>query len=267
MQTMCPTRILEKFARNEKHTVIGHRIKVDIFDDLMLRWKKEHFERFENSPFGHFLKIQRLKVQPQLLRNLLQAETENNRDDLFIFRLNDNLLHFGKRKFCVVTGLRFDKKNNFYSDFKAPNKLMSKYYSGIEKMKRSDFYTDFAVTENFLKKMICMKLSQFKDIVFTDEEMVKYNLLAIHQDSFVHQEQDNFVHTDVDDKKNSSSNVKDEQIFDMKNELANVRAEMLKFQKKLLASPVSAPAFVPFIFVPKSLTLAMYCRIIDPDPD
>ncbi|KAF3616029.1 hypothetical protein FXO38_34790 [Capsicum annuum] len=100
---------------------------------------------------------------------------------------------------------------------------MSKYYPGIEKMKRSDFYTDFAMTENFLKKMICMKLYQFKDIVFTDEEMVKYNLLAIHQDSFVHQEQDNFVHTDVDDKKNSSSNEKDEQIFDMKNELANVK--------------------------------------------
>ncbi|PHT31652.1 hypothetical protein CQW23_27989 [Capsicum baccatum] len=60
---------------------------------------------------------------------------------------------------------------------------------------------------------------QFKDIGFTDEEMVKYNLFAIHQDSFVHQEQDNFVHPYVDNEKNSSSNVKDEQIFDMKNEL------------------------------------------------
>ncbi|KAM3341167.1 putative protein isoform X2 [Capsicum galapagoense] len=75
---------------------------------------------------------------------------------------------------------------------------------------------------------------QFKDIAFTDEEMIKYNLLAIHQDSFVHQEQDNFVHSYVDDEKNSSSNVKDKQIFDMKNEWANVRAEMLKFQKKVL---------------------------------
>ncbi|KAM3232814.1 hypothetical protein P3L10_018173 [Capsicum annuum] len=74
---------------------------------------------------------------------------------------------------------------------------------------------------------------QFKDIVFTDEEMVKYNLLAIHQDSF-HQEQDNFVHPDVDGTKNSSSNVKDEQIFNMKNELTNVRSEMLKFQEKVL---------------------------------
>ncbi|PHT77219.1 hypothetical protein T459_20741 [Capsicum annuum] len=78
--------------------------------------------------------MQQLKVQPQLLRNLLQAETENNRDDLFIFRLNGKLLHFGKREFCVVTGLRFDKKSDFYSDFKAPNKLMSKYYPGIEKV-------------------------------------------------------------------------------------------------------------------------------------
>ncbi|PHT77217.1 hypothetical protein T459_20739 [Capsicum annuum] len=52
--------------------------------------------------------------------------------------------------------------------------------------------------------------------------MVKYNLLAIHQDSFVQQEQDNFVHPDVDGEKISSSNVKDEQIFDMKNELANI---------------------------------------------
>ncbi|KAM3308139.1 putative protein isoform X2 [Capsicum chacoense] len=74
---------------------------------------------------------------------------------------------------------------------------------------------------------------QFKDIVFTDEEMVKYNLLAIHQDSF-YQEQDNFVHPDVDGTKNSSSNVKDEQILNMKNELTNVQAEMLKFQEKVL---------------------------------
>ncbi|PHT40039.1 hypothetical protein CQW23_18893 [Capsicum baccatum] len=66
-------------------------IKVDFFNDLMLRWKKEHFERF-------------------------------------------------------------DKKNDFYSDFKSPNKPMSKYYPDIEKVKRSDFYTDFAVTEFFFKK-------------------------------------------------------------------------------------------------------------------
>ncbi|PHU17378.1 hypothetical protein BC332_13073 [Capsicum chinense] len=183
---------------------------------------------------------------------MLQAETENNRDDLFIFRLNGNLLHFGKRKFCVVTGLRSDKKSIFFSDFKAPNKFMPKYYHGIEKVKRSDFYTDFAMTENFFKEDDLYEIGmlyfiirssedlifneylkttmfkrysneyQFKDIIFTDEEMVKYNLLAIHQDSFVQQEQNNFVHPDVDGEKNLSSNVKDEQIFDMKNELTNV---------------------------------------------
>ncbi|KAF3641705.1 hypothetical protein FXO37_22845 [Capsicum annuum] len=112
--------------------------------------------------------------------------------------------------------------------FKAPNMLMPKYYHGIEKVKRSDFYTNFAMTENFFKEDELYEI----DIVFTDEEMVKYNLLAIHQDSFVQQEQNNFVHPDVDGEKKLSSNVKDEQIFDMKNELTNVRAEMLKFQKR-----------------------------------
>ncbi|KAF3624821.1 putative Cytochrome, family 82, subfamily C, polypeptide 2 [Capsicum annuum] len=92
----------------------------------MLRWKKEHFERFENSLFEHFLKIQQLKIQPQLLRNLLQAETENNRDDLFIFRLNGNLLRFGKRKFCVVTGLRSTEDLIFNEYLKT---TMFKHYS------------------------------------------------------------------------------------------------------------------------------------------
>ncbi|KAF3636895.1 hypothetical protein FXO38_23955 [Capsicum annuum] len=121
--------------------------------------------------------MQQLKVQPQLLRNLLQAETENNRDDLFIFRLNGKLLHFGKREFCVVTGLRFDKKSDFYSDFKAPNKLMSKYYPGIEKVKRSDFYIDFAVTVNFFKEddlyEIGMVAKQFTEIKQYVVESVK----------------------------------------------------------------------------------------------
>ncbi|KAF3667744.1 hypothetical protein FXO38_08440 [Capsicum annuum] len=63
---------------------------------------------------------------------------------------------------------------------------------------------------------------QFKGIVFTNEKIVKDNLLAIHQDSFVQQDQDKFVHPDVDGGKHSSSNVRDEQIFDIKNELTNV---------------------------------------------
>ncbi|PHU13155.1 hypothetical protein BC332_20085 [Capsicum chinense] len=176
--------------------------------------------------------MQQLKVQPQLFRNLLQAETENNRDDFFIFRLNGKLLHFGKREFCVVTDLRFDKKSDFYSDFKAPNKLMSKYYPGIEKVKKSDFYIDFAVTVNFCKEDDLYEI----DIVFTDEEMVKYNLLAIHQDSFVQQEQDNFVHPDVDGEKISSSNVKAEQIFDMKNELANVDKQFTEIKQYVVES-------------------------------
>ncbi|KAF3619443.1 hypothetical protein FXO38_32932 [Capsicum annuum] len=112
--------------------------------------------------------------------------------------------------------------------FKAPNKLMPKYYHGIEKVKRSDFYTDFVMTENFFKEDDLYEI----DIVFTDEEMVKYNLLAIHQDSFAQQEQNNFVHPDVDGEKKLSSNVKDEQIFDMKNELTNVLDEMSNNQKK-----------------------------------
>ncbi|KAF3650193.1 hypothetical protein FXO37_18594 [Capsicum annuum] len=83
-------------------------IKIDVFDDLMLRWKKDHFESIKSSPnyFGICCKLRR-RITEMICSSL---------------------------------------------DFKASNKLMSKYYPGIEKVKRRDFYTDFDVTENFFKE-------------------------------------------------------------------------------------------------------------------
>lgn len=56
--------------------------------------------------------MQSVKVQPQLLRNLLYLKTDDDSDDIFIFRLNDKELHVDK-EFFIISGLKCGKKADF----------------------------------------------------------------------------------------------------------------------------------------------------------
>lgn len=87
---------------------------------------------------------------------------EHDKDDLFIFKLNDNFLHFGKRKLCVVSGLIFGKKFEFHSDIKNSNKLMSKYYPGIKKVRDMIFITE---SMNFFRKKDLYKINMVNFII------------------------------------------------------------------------------------------------------
>ncbi|KAF3662729.1 hypothetical protein FXO38_11009 [Capsicum annuum] len=99
----------------------------------------------------------------ELLRSLLLAKTKNNRDDLFIFNINGKDLHFGKRKFSVVSVLKCFKKSDFVFDPKVRNKLMDRYYPGMDKVMRFVFYDDF----DFVNKKIA----------FRDEDLYEIGLV------------------------------------------------------------------------------------------
>lgn len=88
----------------------------------------------------------------------MHAKTENDRDDLSIFQLNEKLLHFGKRKLYVVIDLTFEKKSEFYSHLKISNKLMPKYYPDMKKVNSSNFYTDFAESKKFFREKDLYKI-------------------------------------------------------------------------------------------------------------
>ncbi|KAM3221473.1 hypothetical protein P3L10_020743 [Capsicum annuum] len=91
-----------------------------------------------------------VKVQPQLLRNLLHVETDNDHDYMFVFSLNEKELHFVKREFAAVSGLKYGKKSNFFSDVEVPNKLTFYYFPSQTKVKRSEFYRKFDDKDIFM---------------------------------------------------------------------------------------------------------------------
>ncbi|KAF3629370.1 hypothetical protein FXO38_27711 [Capsicum annuum] len=244
----------------KQYTHWSSYIKVNVFDDLKQKWTTEHFKMFQKSPFCHFLNMYFLKIQPQLLCSLLLAEIDNDRDVLFIFNINDKELHFEKRKFSVVSGLKYFKKSDFVSDPKVKNKLMDRYYPGMNKVMRSVFYDDFVnkkITfrvEDFYEIRLVYLISRFLqselprtfikkadfdliesghylkydwgDIVFTNEEEVEFNLGAIHQDSLGHEHRNDLDH--------SVPSISEDTFTVLKNEIVNVRCDMSLFQEKVL---------------------------------
>ncbi|XP_059302198.1 uncharacterized protein LOC132054159 [Lycium ferocissimum] len=93
---------------------------------------------FRESPFGLFLDLPKLNVQPQLIRSLMYAETEHDRDDMFIINLNGKELRFGIREFAIVTGLKCGMDSEFVSDPDSPNRLMDMYFNGLTKVPKND---------------------------------------------------------------------------------------------------------------------------------
>ncbi|XP_060202132.1 uncharacterized protein LOC132630578 isoform X2 [Lycium barbarum] len=68
----------------------------------------------------------------------MYAETEHDRDDMFIINLNGKELHFGIREFAIVTGLKCGIDSEFVSDPDSPNRLMDMYFNGQTKVPKND---------------------------------------------------------------------------------------------------------------------------------
>ncbi|PHU10685.1 hypothetical protein BC332_22545 [Capsicum chinense] len=74
----------------------------------------------------------------------------------------------------------------------------------------------------------------FRDIVFTNEEEVEFNLRAIHQDSLGHEH-----HNDSD---HSVPSISEDTFTVLKNEIANVRRDMSLFQEKNVDVGLQTPS-------------------------
>ncbi|KAH0654582.1 hypothetical protein KY289_032260 [Solanum tuberosum] len=116
---------------------------MDVCDDIRNRLNEQQFLQFKESPFGLFLDMPHIKVQPQLLRSLLLVETKNDRDDMFIVNVNDTELKFGIREFAVITGLKCGLDSDFYSDLDSPNRLLAQYFPGIKLVRKPEFINAF----------------------------------------------------------------------------------------------------------------------------
>ncbi|KAF3617881.1 hypothetical protein FXO38_22678 [Capsicum annuum] len=155
----------------------------------------------------------------------------------------------------MVSGLKCFKKSDFISDPKVKNKLMDRYYLGMNKVMRSVFYDDFVnkkiafrdedlyeiglvyfisrflhseLPRTFIKKVdfdLIESGHYLNDIVFTDEEELEFNLGAIHQDSLGHEHRNDSDH--------SVPPITEDAFSVLKNEIVNARRHMSLFQEKV----------------------------------
>ncbi|KAJ8529102.1 hypothetical protein K7X08_035937 [Anisodus acutangulus] len=84
----------------------------------------------------------KLKVQPQVLRSLIYAETDHDRDDMFIIKVNGKELHFGIREFAMITGLKCGMDNEFFSEPDSPNISINRYFNGPTKVPKAMLFND-----------------------------------------------------------------------------------------------------------------------------
>ncbi|PHU02476.1 hypothetical protein BC332_27727 [Capsicum chinense] len=190
----------------------------------------------------------------ELLRSLLLAKTDNDRDDLFIFNINGKDLHFKKREFSVVSGLKCFKKSDFVSDPKVRNKLMDRYYPGMDKVMRFVFYDDFdfvnkkiafrdedlyeiglvyfigrflhsELPRTFIKKADFDLVESSHYLKYDWGEELKFNLGAIHQDSLGHEHRNDLDHSILP--------ITEDAFSVLKNEIANVCHHMSLFQEEV----------------------------------
>ncbi|PHT30258.1 hypothetical protein CQW23_30147 [Capsicum baccatum] len=59
----------------------------------------------------------------------MYAETDNDRDDVFIVNINCSELHFGEREFAAITGLKYCDESDFVEDFNTRSKLIDVYFN------------------------------------------------------------------------------------------------------------------------------------------
>ncbi|XP_060195945.1 uncharacterized protein LOC132625148 [Lycium barbarum] len=115
---------------------------------------------FKESPFVHFLDLPNIKVHPQLIRSLMYAEIDNDRDDMFIIKLNGEELYFGIREFAIISGLKCGMPSEFVRDHNSPNRLMNSYFPNQQRVLKSELIS-------FYEGSICVG----------DDDLVKISIL------------------------------------------------------------------------------------------
>ncbi|KAK6789867.1 hypothetical protein RDI58_013667 [Solanum bulbocastanum] len=112
---------------------------MNVVKDMSTFLGQEKFQQFLETPFGVFNDLPPIKVHCKLLRHLLLTMTNNDRDDMFIIKINGTELRFGIKEFAVVTGLKCGLISDFVSDPSIPNRLIKKYFGKMNNVPKLDF--------------------------------------------------------------------------------------------------------------------------------
>lgn len=76
----------------------------EIIFNIKDNFNKEHFNKFQCSPFGHFPDFQVSKFPTQLLYHLIQRQCSITREDELTFNFEGKIVKFGIDEFEKIAG-------------------------------------------------------------------------------------------------------------------------------------------------------------------
>ncbi|CAA2979118.1 Hypothetical predicted protein [Olea europaea subsp. europaea] len=110
--------------------------KDDIISDLQENLTETQKQIFSKTCFGHFLRMNYVRIQHQTIHKMLLMEVKQSNDNEMWFNVAGNLLRFSIPEFCLVTGLKCVGEDNI-SMFKIGEcKLKRVYFGDIKSVYR-----------------------------------------------------------------------------------------------------------------------------------
>ncbi|KAK4377063.1 hypothetical protein RND71_003359 [Anisodus tanguticus] len=158
---------------------------VNASEKIKTRLNDSQLKMFRDFPFGLFLDLPKLKVQPQLLRSLMYVKTYHDRNDMFIIKVNGKELHFGIREFAIITSLKCGMDIEFVSKLDSPNRLINVYFNGLFKVSKPmlvSIFIDFKNNKALIDDAYIFKILIFINIFSTDEKMRTINFSELPQE-------------------------------------------------------------------------------------
>ncbi|XP_060170390.1 uncharacterized protein LOC132601306 [Lycium barbarum] len=160
---------------------------VNVISDIRAKLKGAgQMDKFADSIFGKYLRMQHMDVQAQLFRCFMVKELKGSTYECFTFEINGKVLCFSIREFALITGLNcVSDANEFVYDKGENNRLMDDYLGGTsDHIKRGQLIECFNNTdwkdkgEDAVKMAILYFINTF---VFCGEP-VRSNIPRIHFD-------------------------------------------------------------------------------------
>ncbi|XP_059276860.1 uncharacterized protein LOC132031035 isoform X2 [Lycium ferocissimum] len=160
---------------------------VNVISDIRGKLKGAgQMDKFADSIFGKYLRMQHMDVQAQLFRCFMVKELKGSTYKCFTFEINGKVLRFSIREFALITGLNcVSDANEFVYDKTEKNRLMDDYLGGTsDHIKRGQLIECFNNTdwEDKGEDAVKMAILYFINTFVFCGEPVRSNIPRIHFD-------------------------------------------------------------------------------------
>ncbi|XP_059310573.1 uncharacterized protein LOC132061913 [Lycium ferocissimum] len=160
---------------------------VNVISDIRGKLKGAgQMDKFADSIFGKYLRMQHMDVQAQLFRCFMVKELKGSTYECFTFEINGKVLRFSIREFALITGLNcVSDANDFVYDKTEKNRLMDDYLGGTsDHIKRRQLIECFNNTdwEDKGEDAVKMAILYFINTFVFCGEPVRSNIPRIHFD-------------------------------------------------------------------------------------